>query len=89
MISGNPGFERIIDLFNGFKFITKELIPDGPEQPFYFASALRNKWWGMDQINSVPGTKDLQVPADICRSIVHIKTLGNSKSSDRPHEIIN
>ena len=40
MVLANPYIKSIVDLVNSFKSITKELIPDSPEESLYLAALM-------------------------------------------------
>ena len=40
MVTAHPEFERVINLVNGFKFITKKLISDSSKHSLYFTAVM-------------------------------------------------
>ena len=88
MVSADPHLKCLIDLVNGFIWITKELIPNGSEQSLRFSAPLGLEWRRMDQVDPVFGTNKFQMAAHIGSPMICVETLRESEPPDGTHEIM-
>ena len=87
MVIAQPNFKGLIGLLDGFVFIAEELVPYGSEVPFDLASTLGLVWRCMHQVNAIPGAYNFEVTAGIGRTIINVKTLGDTEPFYAPHKI--